>query len=332
MAGSLEDMTNEERWRLFPIILSEHDPEWRARYLEEKKLLSDHIGTENIERISHIGSTSVTGLVAKPTIDILVEIRKNTDLDRLIADIKSAGYLFSRQEDNPPPHMMFMKGYTPDGFRGQAFHVHVRYSGDWDELYFRDYLKKHPEAADEYGRLKLDLKKRYEFNRDAYTQAKSEFINKATTLARAEFKNRYKPVSIRLCSKDDIDLLARMNEQLIEDENFDIRLSIEQLRIRMAGFIESDYKAYMFEDNDKVKGYALVDHSRKPLYLRQFFICRDCRREGYGVAAFHKLLDMLETDRIDIEVMYWNERGYRFWQSLGFRERSIYMRYESHMA
>jgi len=36
--------------------------------------------------------------------------------------------------------MMFMKGYTSEGFQGQEYHVHVRYSGDWDELYFRDYL------------------------------------------------------------------------------------------------------------------------------------------------------------------------------------------------
>jgi GrpB-like predicted nucleotidyltransferase (UPF0157 family) len=191
MAKSLADMTNEERWRLFPIILREHDPEWKTMYLDEKKLLTDHIGERNIERISHIGSTSVTGLAAKPTIDILVEIKENTDLDKLTADIKAAGYIFSRQENNPPPHMMFMKGYTPEGFRGQAFHVHVRYSGDWNELYFRDYLKKHPDTAAEYGRLKLSLKEEYEFNRDAYTAAKSEFINKVTSLARLESKSRY---------------------------------------------------------------------------------------------------------------------------------------------
>jgi len=35
--------------------------------------------------------------------------------------------------------MMFMKGYTNEGFKGQVYHVHVRYSGDWDELYFKDF-------------------------------------------------------------------------------------------------------------------------------------------------------------------------------------------------
>lgn len=328
MAKPLTDMTNEELWRLFPIIISEPDPEWKSRFLDEKKLLENTIGIENLERISHIGSTSVPGLFAKPTIDILVEIRENADIEKLIVNVKAAGYHFSRQDDNPPPHMMFMKGYTPEGFKGQAFHVHVRYGGDWNELYFRDYLQKHPDTAAEYGKLKLLLKEKYEFDRDGYTDAKSGFVDRITSLARIEFKSRYKPVGIRTCSKDDISLLAEMNKQLIEDENYDIKFTIEQLKSRMLEFIESDYKAYIFEKDGKVKGYALINHTSKPLYLRHFFICRECRRDGYGSAAFYKLLDFLETDRIDIEVMYWNERGYKFWQSLGFKERSIYMRYE----
>ena len=50
----------------------------------------------------------------------------------------------------------------------------------------------------------------------------------------------------------------------------------------MKVFILSDYKAYLFENNFKTIGYALVDHTRNQLYLRQFFICRDVRRQGYG--------------------------------------------------
>lgn len=69
-----------------------------------------------------------------------------------------------------------------------------------------------------------------------------------------------------------------------------------------------------------------MDHSRDPLYLRHFFICRDSRRQGLGTAAFHLLLQELKTESIDVEVMWWNERGHKFWQSLGFKERSIYLR------
>ena len=182
----LTDMTNEELWRLFPIILCEHNPEWKNKYRQEESLLRQIINSD-ILRINHIGSTSIEGLVAKPTIDILMEIEKETNLQLLIHKIESVGYIYSQQPNNPAPHMMFMKGYTPEGFRGQTFHLHIRYYGDWNELYFCKYLQAHPDIAKEYGELKLKLKTKYEHNRDAYTHAKTEFILKITELAKTKF-------------------------------------------------------------------------------------------------------------------------------------------------
>ena len=184
-------MTNEELWGLFPIILVEHNAIWLKRYSKEKKVLEQVVGTQNIIRINHIGSTVVPNLIAKPTIDILLEIKDDAVIKRLIANIQKAGYIYKEQPNNPAPHMMFMKGYTPKGFKGQVFHLHVRYSGDWDELYFRDYLLRHPEIADEYGKLKLELQKKYEHDRDGYTYAKTDFIKRIMKLARAVISNEY---------------------------------------------------------------------------------------------------------------------------------------------
>lgn len=184
MPKPLNEMTNEELWRLFPIILSEHDEKWKERYLAEEKILVSAVGKGFIERISHIGSTAVKGLIAKPTVDILLEIKEHTKLSDLIENIKNVGYLYSPQKENPPPHMMFMKGYTPQGFLGKVFHVHVRYQGDWDELVFRDYLIGHPETARAYGELKKVLKEKFEHDRDGYTDAKTEFIQGVVRLAR----------------------------------------------------------------------------------------------------------------------------------------------------
>jgi GrpB-like predicted nucleotidyltransferase (UPF0157 family) len=184
MNKNLNEMTNEELWALFPIILSEHNHDWKVIYLNEKSMLEQSIGPQNVVRINHYGSTAVPGLIAKPTIDILVEIEDNTDIRRIISNMQSCGYIYIEKPENPAPHMMFVKGYIPQGFQGQAFHVHVRYSGDWDELYFRDYLLKHPEIADEYGKLKVELQKKYEHDRDAYTNAKTDFIQRITRMAR----------------------------------------------------------------------------------------------------------------------------------------------------
>ena len=72
----LSEMTLEELWELFPIVLSEHNPEWKNWFREEKELLLRVFGS-NHEKIRHIGSTAVEGLLAKPTIDILLETPEN---------------------------------------------------------------------------------------------------------------------------------------------------------------------------------------------------------------------------------------------------------------
>lgn len=191
MSKKLSEMTNEELWELFPIILTEYNPIWKENYFKEKLIIENAVELENIVRVNHYGSTSIENLIAKPTIDILLEIQDETDIEKLISNMTSNEYIYSSQPNNPAPHMMFMKGYTPQGFQGQVFHVHVRYSGDWDELYFRDYLSEHPEIANQYGQLKLELKKEYEHDRDGYTHAKGDFIKRITKLAREEIGSRY---------------------------------------------------------------------------------------------------------------------------------------------
>ncbi len=70
------------------------------------------------------------------------------------------------------------KGYTENGFAERVFHIHLRYEGDNAEIHFRDYLNSHPETAREYENLKLGLWKKYEHNRDRYTEEKTDFVKK----------------------------------------------------------------------------------------------------------------------------------------------------------
>ena len=180
----------ERLGRLYPVKLEEHNPNWIACYEEEKAFLQTIFG-DKILRISHFGSTAVSGLVAKPTVDILLEIKENTDLTAITKTLTELGYIV-----NTPPTdiIVYLKGYTSEGFVGQAYHIHVKLFSDWSELYFRDYLIAHPDVAKQYGELKLSLKDKYEFDRDGYTAAKGEFVARITALARTEFKDKYKPV------------------------------------------------------------------------------------------------------------------------------------------
>ncbi|MDD3627321.1 MAG: GrpB family protein [bacterium] len=184
MSKELDKMTPEELGKLFPIILSEPKEDWPVLFMKEKKSLEKLLGKKNINRIEHIGSTAIPGIMAKPTIDILLEIFESAETGKIIEILKNHGYHYIEHKENPPPHMLFVKGYTPEGFKGQAFHVHVRYPGDWDEIYFRDYLQTHPEDARDYERLKIKLSKRFKNDRDGYTENKTGFIKKITGFAR----------------------------------------------------------------------------------------------------------------------------------------------------
>lgn len=181
-----EETDKERQARIYPIILSEYNPAWPEWYAEEKTNLERLIGAEYIARISHFGSTSVPGLMAKPTVDILFEIKEGTDISKLIESLSSSEYICLNPPDmsTSPPHLMFLKGYTPTGFAEKVYHIHVRYPGDWDELYFRNYLIAHPETADEYAALKVKLHKGFEHDRDGYTKAKTAFIREVMEKAR----------------------------------------------------------------------------------------------------------------------------------------------------
>ena len=85
----------------------------------------------------------------------------------------------------------FNKGYTENGFAERVYHLHLRYFGDTDELYFKDYLNENPNIAKDYESLKLDLWKKYENNRDGYTDSKTDFITRYTQKAKEKYGSRY---------------------------------------------------------------------------------------------------------------------------------------------
>ena len=186
-------MSLEELWQLFPIILKEHNPNYKIWYEEEKVSICDILVKHSICRINHIGSTAVVGLIAKPTVDILLELPYEYEIDTVSKLLETIGWSQMARNDIEKT-IDFNKGYTSVGYDEKVYHLHVKSSGDWGELYFRDYLQKHSDVARAYETLKLRLKELYEHDRDAYTNAKSEFILKYTQMARKEFAQRYFPL------------------------------------------------------------------------------------------------------------------------------------------
>ena len=175
MGKELSEMSMEELWELFPIFLVAHDDRWKDNFNEIEKTLTGLLTDQPVVRISHIGSTAIQGIWAKNIVDVMVEIPQSADMEDVAYILEQNGF----------------KGYTENGFADKVYHIHLRYAGDNDELYFRDYLNEHSVVAKEYETLKLRLWKQFEHNRDAYTDAKTEFISKWTAEARKEYGCRY---------------------------------------------------------------------------------------------------------------------------------------------
>ena len=188
MNKKLNEMSLEELWEIFPIFLVEHNNEWKTWYEEEKLNILSLISKEKIFRISHIGSTYIPSIWAKNIVDILLELNYYDDLKFVKEILLKNNWLCMSEDEN---RISMNKGYTEKGFDKKVFHLHIRIAGDNDELYFRDYLNEHKEIAKEYETLKLSLWKEFEHDRDGYTNAKVEFINKYTNLAKSEYGGRY---------------------------------------------------------------------------------------------------------------------------------------------
>lgn len=188
MKKRLAEMTLTELWELFPIYLTEYQPCWENWYNEEATNLQRIFPMEEVVRISHIGSTSMKTIWAKPIVDIMVETIPDSDWDAIKNTLLQAGYLCMSQNNE---RISFNKGYTENGLAQKVYHLHLRHQGDNDELYFRDYLIDHPQVAKAYEKLKLDLWKEFEHHRDAYTEGKTEFVQKYTLEQKKLCATRY---------------------------------------------------------------------------------------------------------------------------------------------
>ena len=191
MSKELSEMTLEELWELFPIVLKEYNEEYPQWYASESVKLLNFFTDGSLVRINHIGSTAVPGLLSKPIIDILMEVSRDIDVKDMTERLKEMGWIRMSSADTPAFRQSYNKGYTKDGFEEKVYHLHVRYYDDWCELYFRDYLIEHPEIAEKYADLKHQLKDTYEHNRDAYTDAKEAFVHTYSKLAKEQYGDRY---------------------------------------------------------------------------------------------------------------------------------------------
>ncbi len=134
------------------------------------------------------------------------------------------------------------------------------------------------------------------------------------------------PFSVRKAGEADLPLLARLNRALIEDEGSRNPMALDALKARMAEFLRDGWRADLFYRDDEVLGYVLYqigrdDYEDAPLvYLRQFFIIKEHRRQGYGLHAVEYLIKYAfpPGSIVSLDVLQTNASGRKFWEKAGF--------------
>jgi GrpB-like predicted nucleotidyltransferase (UPF0157 family) len=158
-----------------PIRLAPYDPSWPDRFAAERTALDGAIGSWATGGIHHVGSTAVPGLEAKPIVDILVGVESLGASLACFESLVSLDYLYG-------PYLADEMHWfcKPDPSR-RTHHLHLVPTGSSrfrDELAFRDRLRASPKTAEEYAELKHDLAARFKDDREAYTDAKADFIRR----------------------------------------------------------------------------------------------------------------------------------------------------------
>ncbi len=125
----------------------------------------------------------------------------------------------------------------------------------------------------------------------------------------------------RPADEADLDLLAEWNHQLIRDEGHRNPMTVLQLRERMKGWLAGEYQAVIFLAGAEAVAYALYREDETEIYLRQLFVRRDQRRQGFGQAALRILRTQIwPRKRLTVEVLCANTQAIQFYRRLGYQD------------
>ena len=136
---------------------------------------------ERAVRIDHVGSTSVSGLVAKPIIDIVLEVPDSADEAAYVGDLEAAGYLLRIREPDWFEHRLFNTA-------GQDVNLHVFSAGCSETermVRFRDWLRANTLDRELYVRTKRELAARDWKYMQQYADAKTDVVEQIMTRAMA---------------------------------------------------------------------------------------------------------------------------------------------------
>ncbi len=161
-----------------PIVVVPYDPEWSRLFEAERERLELLLAPWLDGGVHHIGSTSISGIAAKPLIDMLAGVRDLEEARAADAPLEADGWVST-------PHRPDVAHHFSKGMYG--LHLTRRGSTLWRErLGFRDALRSDRELAREYEELKLRLAREASDAR-AYADGKRAFVHRVLVAADVDF-------------------------------------------------------------------------------------------------------------------------------------------------
>lgn len=169
------------------VEVQEYNPDWSKWFEEISERIMTHLGGLALD-IEHVGSTSVPNLAAKPKIDIDIVIKLD-DFNKVAAKLQHLGYVhigdlgitgreaFKLVDPSSlPDHNLYVCDH-----QAEELHQHVA---------FRNYLRAHPQEAEEYGRVKFKAAEHHPNSIDDYIEEKSPLVISILEKAMKEYTPR----------------------------------------------------------------------------------------------------------------------------------------------
>lgn len=158
--------------------------DWTELFNKESQVLCDIIG-DCIHKVHHIGSTAINNILAKPVIDIILEVNSLEALDSHNQKMTDVGYT-PMGEFGIEGRRFFTKGGDD-----RTHHIHAFIINDPNiirHLAFRDYLNNNSELAEEYEKLKVTLQSKFATSPQEYSIGKNDLIQSLESKAMAWYK------------------------------------------------------------------------------------------------------------------------------------------------
>jgi GrpB-like predicted nucleotidyltransferase (UPF0157 family) len=181
------DATNQtDVMRSDPIVIVDYDPAWATDFETERGRVEGAMEPWLLRPVEHIGSTAVPGLAAKPIVDMVAVVGNIEEAAGAAAALRSIGWVHAPEPGDAVGRRL---SFCSPSIEYRTHHLHVveNVSDSWRHwIAFRNYLRAHPRAANEYADLKRSLADEFGSNpneRDAYRKGKAAFIQAMTARA-----------------------------------------------------------------------------------------------------------------------------------------------------